>query len=140
AARPGIEARLQRELRKSRAIEEIARALGTTLDLDELLSLIMERVTTLMRADRSTLYLLDEQSGELWSTIAQGDSVREIRLSVGEGVAGWVAKSGLPLNIPDAYGDARFNEEYDVKSGVRTRSVLCLPLLNNRGRILGVIQ
>jgi signal transduction histidine kinase len=135
-----LEARLEHELRKSRAIAEIARALSSTLDVDELLNLIMERVTVLMDADRSTLYLLDEQAGELWSTITQGNAVREIRLELGEGVAGWVAKTGQLLNIADVYEDERFNRGVDLKSGYRTRSVLCVPLLNNRGRILGVVQ
>src|SRR5215831_4234502 len=135
-----LRARLLTEERRLARIQEIGTALGSTLDLDRLLSLIMDRVTELLDADRSTLYLLSDDGQELWSKVAQGGEIREIRLRVGEGIAGWVAQSGQVVNIPDAYADPRFQQEFDRRSGYRTRSILCMPMRNNLGRILGVVQ
>lgn len=136
---------LAREKEKLQALREIGAALGSTLDLNELLVLVLDRVSNLMEADRSTLYLLDDDTGELWSKVAQslvggGEDVREIRLKVGEGLSGWVAKTGRPLNIKDVYQDPRFDSTWDKLTGYRTRSALVVPLKNQHGRIIGVIQ
>lgn len=122
------------------SIREIGAAIGSTLDLDRLLSLVMSKTTELMEADRSTLFLLDDEKQELWSKVLQGTEFREIRVQVGEGLAGAVAKTGRTLNIKDAYKDPRFNQEWDRRSGYRTRSVLCQPMKSTRGRLIGVIQ
>jgi len=131
---------LAREREKLSALKDIGAALGSTLDLNELLVLVLGRVSPLMDADRSTLYLLDEDTGELWSKVAQGEDEREIRLKVGEGLAGWVAKSGQTLNIRDVYQDPRFDSEWDRRTGYRTRSVLAVPMKNQHGRTIGVVQ
>src|SRR5690242_7975458 len=89
----GIEAALRREQKKVALVQEVSRALVTVGDLDALLRLIMERVTELMEADRSTLYLVSDDGHTLWSKVIQGGEAVEIRLEVGEGIAGWVAKS-----------------------------------------------
>src|SRR5687768_17069797 len=83
-----LESAVGRQEERFHAIMEIGRALGSTLDLDELLALVMEKVTALMEADRSTLFLIDEDTGEIWSKIAQGSRVKEIRLPLGKGIAG----------------------------------------------------
>lgn len=131
---------LEAERAKVRALEDIGVALGSTLDLNELLALVLTRVSEVVDADRSTLYLLDEDTGELWSKVAQGEQIVEIRLKVGEGLAGWVAQGGRAVNIKDAYQDSRFDQHWDRKTGYRTRSILCVPMKNHHGRILGVIQ
>src|SRR5262245_33400042 len=89
-----LEHQLRTEQKKLALVQEIGRALSAALDLDELLRLIMEKVTLLMEADRSTLYLVSEDRVALWSKITQGSEVLEIRLNVGDGIAGWVAQSG----------------------------------------------
>ncbi len=121
-------------------MKQIALAVGSTLDLDRLLELIVSKITELMEADRSTLYLTDETGTVLWTKVLQADELREIRLDVGQGIAGWVAETGKTVNIEDAYEDERFNQEVDLESGYRTRSVLCMPIRNYQGRISGVIQ
>jgi len=131
---------LEQERAKVRALEDIGVALGSTLDLNELLSLVVNRVSQVVDADRSTLYLIDESSGELWSKVAQGEQVVEIRLRVGDGLAGWVAQSGKSLNIKDAYLDQRFDPFWDQQTGYRTCSIMCVPMKNHHGRTLGVIQ
>jgi signal transduction histidine kinase len=135
-----VESRLRNEERKLRLVREIGQALAQVLDLDQLLGLIMEKITLLMQADRSTLYLLSDDGLELWSKVIQGGSVLDIRLRVGEGIAGWVASSGETVNIPDAYSDTRFQPAVDLKSGYRTRSILCMPMLTGQGQLIGVIQ
>jgi signal transduction histidine kinase/putative methionine-R-sulfoxide reductase with GAF domain len=135
-----LEERLSREEAKVRALQEIAEALRSTLNLNDLLRLILAKITTLMDADRATLYLVDESTDELWSHIIQGDEVLEIRLPIGQGIAGSVAQTGRSVVLRDAYKDPRFHGEVDQKSGYRTRSMLCVAMRDNRGHIVGVIQ
>ncbi|MEM9488071.1 MAG: GAF domain-containing protein [Myxococcota bacterium] len=135
-----LELRLSTELKKSALVLDVLRALSAGLGLDQLLGVIMEKVTLLMEADRSTLYLLSDDGKELWSKVLQGDDFFEIRLAVGEGIAGWVAKSGDIVNIPDAYHDKRFQPAVDSRSGYRTTSILCAPMRDNQGDIVGVLQ
>jgi len=126
--------------RQLKAMREIALALGRTLDLNELLQIVMKNVTEMLEADRSTLYLIDHDTDEMWSKIAQGERLLDIRLKLGEGLAGWVAETGETLNVADAYDDPRFNTEIDQQTGYRTGSVLAVPICNSRGELLGVVQ
>ena len=135
-----LERALAREQAKTRALADISAALGSTLDLDELLALVASKITEVIDADRSTIDLLDDDGEHLVSRVAEGQGRSEIRLKVGEGLAGWVARSGEKLNIKDAYQDVRFDAEWDRRTGYRTRSTLCVPMKNRHGRILGVVQ
>lgn len=135
-----LEARLRAEQKKLALVQDVGRALSSALDLDALLGLIMEKVTLLMDADRSTLYLVSDDGRELWSKVLHGGEVREIRLNVGEGIAGWVAASGQILNIEDVYHDQRFQPAVDLRTGYRTRSSLCVPLRDSQGQVVGVLQ
>jgi signal transduction histidine kinase len=135
-----LERALAREQAKTRALSDISAALGSTLDLDELLALVASRITEVIDADRSTIYLLDDDGTHLVSRVAEGQASSEIRLMVGEGLAGWVARSGEKLNIKDAYQDVRFDAEWDRRTGYRTRTTLCVPMKNRHGRTLGVVQ
>jgi signal transduction histidine kinase/putative methionine-R-sulfoxide reductase with GAF domain len=134
------EAALSREMRVSKALREVGVALGTTLDLDRLLELILGKITEALEADRATLYLLDETNDELVSRIIQGEEVRSIRLKIGHGIAGHVARTGKPLHVRDAYRDSRFSAEWDMLSGYRTRSILAAPMKNHLGKTIGVVQ
>ncbi len=140
ADRGALEAALAREMRVSKALREVGVALGTTLDLDQLLELILAKITEALEADRTTLYFLDEANDELVSRIAQGESVRSIRLKIGHGIAGHVARTGKPLHVRDAYEDPRFSPEWDMISGYRTRSILAAPMKNHLGKTIGVVQ
>jgi signal transduction histidine kinase len=135
-----LRAALAREERIASALREVGNALGTTLDLDDLLELILGRLTDLLEADRCTLYLLDQAKGELVSRIVIGEQVRSIRVRVGHGIAGTVAKTGKALRLKDAYTDPRFEPEWDLFTGYRTKSMLAAPLKNHMGRTIGVIQ
>jgi signal transduction histidine kinase/putative methionine-R-sulfoxide reductase with GAF domain len=135
-----VEAELQREQKKVALVQEVSRALSEMGDLDALLALIMAKITELMEADRSTLYLMTEDGRQLWSKVAQGSERVEIRLNVGDGIAGWVAQTREIVNIPDAYADARFQRSVDTKSGYRTRSILSVPMMGTPGGMVGVVQ
>ena len=131
---------LERRVAKLTALLEIGKAMTAERDLDRLLPLIMQEVTQVMEADRSTLYLVDRGRHELWSKIAQGLEVREIRVKIGTGIAGHVAATGKLVNIPDAYADPRFDRSTDLQTGYRTRSILAVPMVNKPGEVIGVIQ
>ncbi|MBA3453315.1 MAG: GAF domain-containing sensor histidine kinase [Deltaproteobacteria bacterium] len=135
-----LEDALRREQKKVALVQEVSRALSDSGDLDTLLNLIMAKVTELMEADRATLFLLTEDAQSLWSKVSQGGERVEIRLPVGEGIAGWVAQTREIVNIPDAYADQRFYPAVDVKSGYRTRSILSVPMLGALGVLVGVLQ
>jgi len=131
---------LSAEKKKLALVKEVGRALSSAMDLDSLLTLIMENITLLMEADRSTLYLLTDDGETLWSRMAQGDGHIEIELKVGEGLAGWVVSSGELVNIPDAYTDDRFQPAIDQQTGYKTTSILCLPMRNHGRDIIGAVQ
>jgi signal transduction histidine kinase/putative methionine-R-sulfoxide reductase with GAF domain len=133
-------AALRHEERVSQALREVGIALGTTFDLDDLLELILGKLTELVEADRATLYLLDESNDELVSRMVVGEQVRSIRMKVGHGIAGLVAQTGRALRVRDAYSDPRFERDWDVLTGYRTSSILAAPLKNHVGRTIGVIQ
>lgn len=135
-----LEDELSRERRIGVALREVGIALGTTLDLEQLLELILDKITDAVDADRATLYLLDDRRNELVSRIVQGNEVRQIRLKMGQGIAGHVASTGKTLLVNDPYRDPRFNPELDLSSGYRTRSILAVPMKNHLGRTIGVIQ
>ena len=110
------------------------------LDLDALLQRVMAEATRMLRAERSTLFLVDERTDELFARVAEGDSVGEIRFPATEGIAGTVFSSGESVNIAHAYADLRFNPELDRRTGFFTRSILCVPVISNDGHIIGVTQ
>ena len=107
-----------------------------------MLEMIMEESKEVMSAEASSLMMLDEERQELVFQVAtgeKGEALREIRIPLGRGIAGWVAQTGEPLLVPDAYENPHFNPESDRRSGFRTRSVLCVPLMM-QDRTLGVVQ
>ena len=117
-------------------------SLGQSLDLKETLRGVMEQAQRLMKADRSTLFLLSSDRSELWTEVAKADgaTMMEIRIPANRGIAGYVASTGKPLNIPDAYQDPRFDPSTDKRTGYHTRNILCMPVFNSAGELIGVTQ
>lgn len=136
----GIGEVFRRQVAKFTGMQEIGSALSQTMHLDELLLLIMEKIVRLMDAERATLFLVDAETGELWSKVDQGGINTEIRLKPGEGLAGWVAETGTSINVRDAYNDDRFQPDIDLQTGFDTRNMLCQPVRNQDGEIIGVVQ
>ena len=127
-------------LRRVLSLMSIYNRIADALDLDVLLNRLIEIITEALNADRSTLFLHDEETEELFSRVAQGDVSTEIRFPSDRGIAGSVFTSGEPIIIHDAYADPRFNPEVDKRTGYRTRNILCVPLKNREGRIIGATQ
>ncbi len=128
-----------RRVNKLNSILEVAKAMTAAHNLDTLLPLIMKETARVVEADRCSLFIVDRQREELWSRVAQG-ATGEIRLPMGQGIAGSVAQTGQLVNLKDAYADPRFNKEWDARQGYRTSSVLCVPMRDTRGDVTGVIQ
>jgi signal transduction histidine kinase/CRP-like cAMP-binding protein len=128
------------KLDKLSMLIEASKIVNSAIDLDVLLGVILDVASRSIGADRGTLYLIDRKADELWSKVAQGDGMVEIRLPIGKGLAGFVARAGEVVNITDAYSDPRFNPEIDRKSGYSTRTVLCMPMRNKNDKIIGVFQ
>jgi sigma-B regulation protein RsbU (phosphoserine phosphatase) len=128
------------ELRHMEQLNEAAKVVNSTLDLDKLLSLILDTALKIVEGDRGTLYLVDAKKKELWSKVLRGAELVTIRLPLGKGIAGYVGATGDTLNIIDAYADPRFNPEFDRKTGYRTSTILCMPMRNKDGDIIGVLQ
>jgi diguanylate cyclase (GGDEF)-like protein len=121
---------------------DVAKALTSSLDLDSILQTIMEKMAEYFRPDTWSLLMVDAEKDELYFAIAVGsasDVLSRERLKVGEGIAGWVAKHGQPLIVPDVQADPRFSPRLDELTQLRTRSVICVPL-RSKHRVLGVIQ
>ncbi|MHC4408344.1 MAG: PP2C family protein-serine/threonine phosphatase, partial [Planctomycetota bacterium] len=127
----GDAARLERLL-------EASYALHSSLDLDELLGLILRTAADGVGARRGTVFLL--RGDKLWSKVPSGDEALEIELPVGQGLAGTVAQTGECICIDDAYSDPRFDRSWDERSGFRTEQVLCAPIKDRAGKIVGVFQ
>ncbi|HJW99734.1 MAG TPA: GAF domain-containing protein, partial [Terriglobales bacterium] len=147
AAQAGIAVRnaiLNEEIRKRMEVSEtllkVMKSVASELHIDELLKKIVNSTSEVMCAERASLFLIDPKTGDLWSKVAQGMDAMEIRIPIGVGIAGHVAMTGETINIEDAYADSRFNPEIDKRSGFRTRSMLCMPLRNDAGEVMGVMQ
>lgn len=125
---------------KLHKLMDASKSINSTLDLDKLLGLILDAAAQSIEADRGTLYLVDDIKKELWSKVLQGTNMVEIRLPIGKGLAGYVAETGETIIIPDTYADPRFNPDIDKRTGYRTRNMLCMPMKNKDGKIIGVFQ
>lgn len=119
---------------------EAAKIVNSSLELDQILSIVLANAISITKADRGTVYLIDKEKNELWSKVLQGENLKEIRIPIGVGIAGIVAQTGEIINISNAYEDKRFNPEIDKISHYETRSILCVPMKNREDQIVGVFQ
>jgi HD-GYP domain-containing protein (c-di-GMP phosphodiesterase class II) len=128
----------ERRIQKLEVILDVAKAMSTERNLGILLEEIVEHARSVVEADRGSIFLLDKDKNELWSKVAQG--AREIRFPADKGIAGHVAQTKKPLNIPDAYADPRFNPAVDKATGYHTRNMLTVPMLSTKEEVVGVLQ
>jgi adenylate cyclase len=132
--------RLSQSDKHSRILLEVTNRLSVAKNLDEALAVLVEITTFYIKAERGTVFINDKTTGELYSRIAQGNLKREIRILNTKGVAGWVFSNNQGAIITDAYKDPRFNKAVDVRTGFRTKSILCAPLRSMSGELIGVAQ
>ncbi len=129
-------------LNRLRILTEISALINSTLDTREIRKRATEAATLLMHAETGSLLLVDPERNELFFEVAlgeQGEKIKEIRLQIGQGIAGWVARNGEPLIIHDVQNDERFFRGADQKSDFRTRTMLCVPV-KSRDTVIGVLQ
>ena len=132
--------RMQAVRRQEREFIDVVSEVTADIKLGSLLQKVMGEATRLLSAERSTLFLNDDKTNELWSEVGQGLESMQIRLPNHVGIAGAVFSSGKSINIPYAYADLRFNPAFDKKTGFFTRSILCVPIVNKTGKTIGVTQ
>jgi adenylate cyclase len=129
-----------REKEKEAEFLGVVAEISGEIKLGTLLSKIIGTVTRMLHAERSTLFLNDEKTNELYTEVGEGLGATQIRLPNHLGIAGAVFRSGKTVNIPHAYADLRFNPAFDKKTGFFTRSMLCTPLINKAGVVIGATQ
>ncbi|HMB60114.1 MAG TPA: ATP-binding cassette domain-containing protein [Xanthomonadales bacterium] len=108
--------------------------------LEQGLFAFTRKLGQLLNADRSSLFIVEEQNQTLWLRITENLPDEEVRIPMGSGIAGSVASSGTAIRVDDAYQDPRFNPAVDKELGYRTRSILCLPVKNRAGSVFAVAQ
>jgi adenylate cyclase len=135
--------RLERMTRaREREVEflNVVSDLTSELELTTLLARVVSEATRMLDCDRTTVFLNDEKTGELFSYVGDKLELAEIRFPNHIGIAGTVFSSGQSIRIPYAYADLRFNPAFDKQSGYFTRSILCVPIFNKAGKAIGVTQ
>ncbi len=132
--------RITELVRRTTALVDVANRVSDTLSLDVLFPRLMEVVTETLNAERSSLFLYDAETKELFSRVMQGNAMGEVRFPADRGIAGSVFTSGRGEIIPDAYADPRFNRKVDTDTGYRTRNILCVPIRNKKQAVIGVTQ
>ena len=131
-----------RQMDHLRVFHEVARALTQTLELEEILLIIMEKMAQFFGPERWSMLMVDERVGDLYYAIAVGEdseSLKGLRVAMGEGVAGWVASTGKSLVVPDVSLDAQWNAFAKAHTELRIQSIACLPIRSGE-HTLGVIQ
>ncbi len=117
---------------------EIALDLTAEVEFEHLFPLIISRVTKIMNAERTSLYLIDWERNEIWTTVSE--KIEHFSLPIGEGISGFVAKTGETVNIADAWKLPNFKREFDIQQNFRSKAVLCMPINNRSGGRIAVIQ
>ena len=133
---------LRQRLSEVTALNQVSLAVCTLRDLDSVLDIVLAKATEVMRAEASSLLLLEEDGGLLRFHVARGRAARDLvsrSVRVGQGLVGHVAQTGRPLISNDPYADPRFDPAFDELTGFRTRSALTVPLTGN-GQVTGVLQ
>lgn len=116
----------------------VASDLTSELEFNRLFPMIIGRVTEVMEAERTSLYVIDWDTRELWTKVAEG--VGTIRVPMGKGISGLVAETGEPINAVDAWELPYYDRSFDLRNNFRTRSVLCFPIKGRTGQNIGVLQ
>jgi diguanylate cyclase (GGDEF)-like protein len=131
-----------KRLKALASFHDIGKALTSTLDLKEVLRIMMDKISELLKPKDWSLLLVDEEKKDLYFEIVVGrgsEKIKQARLKRGEGIAGWVAREGEPLFVPDVSKDKRFSSRIDKLTNYKTRSIICVPL-KSKGRVLGVVE
>jgi class 3 adenylate cyclase len=127
-------------MRQQQKLFQVGQIITSEMDIEVLFKVIMDETNKIMGTERSTVFLHDSETEELWSLVATGMKKNEIRIPADYGVAGRAFQNCAPLTINDAYKNPIFYKEIDKKSGFRTQNILCIPLKNRRNQCIGALQ
>jgi len=129
-------------LRELNAMLSVSQFMSAGVELDALLAMIIDKLVETLGAEGGTLFLIDEERGELFSRVLleHTSGLEEIRIKIGEGIAGYVAETGQIMNIGEAYKDPRFARGFDQQTGYQSRTILAAPLRNSQQKIIGVVE
>lgn len=133
---------MRKKLEHLSIFHDMAKALTSTLQVDQVLTTIMDKIQEFLHPDTWSLLLVDEKTNELYFQIATGEGaskLKDIRIPMGKGIAGWVAQTSQAAIVPDVSKDNRFFSEVDKKTEMRTQSIVCVPI-RSKERVLGVIE
>ncbi|MFH1415260.1 MAG: HD domain-containing phosphohydrolase [Elusimicrobiota bacterium] len=121
-------------------ILEYSTEISALHNVESILNILAGFTEEILKADRCTVFLLDRKTNELYSWVAHGMGTIKIRFSADKGLAGDAVRTGRAINVTDAYEDSRFNREVDKQTGYRTKSLLCIPMENQMGEIIGIFE
>lgn len=119
---------------------ETARMLSSVLSFADLSRVVLKIIHDELGVDRGTVFIVDRQRGEIRSSVADKVRIGEIALPIGSGVAGTVAETNQIVDIEDAYSDERFDAKFDPILKYETRDIYCMPINDESGAVLGVLQ
>ena len=119
---------------------DIATIICQARDVGTMMRTLARELPEVLGCERAHLFAIDQDAREIWTFVPGGESEGELRISASAAVAGYAGINGEVVNISDAYGDQRFNPEFDRQSGFRTRNVLCVPVVDKRGHVAGALQ
>ena len=125
--------------KRQQCLLDVAEALSGRLHFDELIPCIMNKACELVNADRCSLFIVSENREKLITSF-HGGLANAIEMPINSGIVGWSATTGKIANIPNAYDDPRFNRATDLETGYQTRTLLCVPILDEKGEIRGVTE
>jgi adenylate cyclase len=131
---------LQAARRQELEFLDVVSEVSSEIKLGPLLQKLIRAITKMLDAERSTLFINDDKTHELYTEVGEGLGATTIRMPNSVGIAGTVFQTGETVNIPYAYADLRFNPSFDRKTGFFTRSILCVPVVNKNGKKIGVTQ
>ena len=128
------------QIQRYKMLLRVGQIITSEMSLDALFGVVMDQTNQVMNTERSTVFLHDAKSGELWSLAATGMEENEICIPDDSGVAGWVFQSQTPMIINEAYNDPRFYSDVDKKTGFRTRNIICVPVISRKKECIGTLQ
>lgn len=114
-------------------------AISKNISLSEALEKIIDATCQTLECDRASVFMVDELTGELWTKAAKGSELT-IRIPMNKGIVGYVVSNNVTENIEDAYKDDRFNKEIDKKNNYRTKTIICVPIKDQFGNVIGACQ
>src|ERR1051326_7890628 len=126
------------EIEHLKMLVEASKMINSSIEPDQLFASILTVARKELGVERGTLYFVDEPRQAIWAK--EAEQAAEIRLPFGRGLAGTVAATGQEIILHDAYADSRFDRSQDARTGFRTRSMLCVPIRNRNGKVVGVLQ